>query len=954
MAVKKRKIAVCVMLLLLMCFSTAAAVMVTGAYTEGDYEYLRTPSGAAVVYFNGDPATQVLHIPDTLGGLPVTSLEWGAFGSLHQLREVFIPDSVLSVKDEAFLNCTGLETVHIGKRVRLMEGNPFDGCVSLKNIDLPEENAAFSLVSGALIEKSEMRLVCWPGGRTQKEYLVPAGVRVIGDSAFCGKKNLQTVVIPESVHSVHATAFNDGYGQRMDVLLDIRGSQAAHAYAQKNGMRFTYEPTEEEVQQQQYEQGVQLMQQGRLDEAKALFEQLPDHEGAQQRAQICQLLLLPVGHTVQLGHWEQNGSAEDGMEPIEWVVAQQQQGDLLLICKSFLTQRAFHVGNSDVAWKTSDLRKWLNEDFLQTAFDAHEQAMLGRRTIVSHSPSQSQTRDIVFVPSEEEIQAMLPFFDLPARAHGVKDTTWSWLRDTNGASMAQAWVWKQKKVSMFAAAQRLPVMPAVYVRYDLLRQQLLDAADMDGAVYQAAAAAFDAEDYDEAHRLFGLIRGYGDAQQRCDQTDEIIRSLIKPGVHIFFGHYEQDDDLANGPDPIEWIVLDREDDRALAITKDMIIAPTVDNYPTGETVTYPYIYHQGYDKWVNSIDTTWEKSVLRSSLNTLFLEEAFTPEEQRAIHLAQVEAEARPFGATSADAGADTQDRIFILSASEVSRYMPMTGDRETQYSKTIEKRQTYWQTKSVEKRWMLRHPTIYSRQGHNQVFGVDENGQFTEKLQNTSPIRPACWIDLQKAGDLVRRAEPETIIDQWTVGEQVTFGRFEQDNSPSNGDEPLQWVVIAREGNRALLLSRHVLAAMKYSKNATSTYENSTMREWMNTVFVPSAFNEEEAAALAQRTATPVRSAEGRHVQDKAFVLSREEVEKYLPATASRIAAPTAVAQRQGSGYINKLGDCWWWLRSSTKGTKYANTVRNDGTFDNRSVNFATLLGVRPAVWVNLDRLAP
>lgn len=529
MAVKKRKIAVCIMLLLLMCFSTAAAVMVTGAYTEGDYEYLRTPSGAAVVYFNGDPATQVLHIPDTLGGLPVTSLEWGAFGSLHQLREVFIPDSVLSVKDEAFLNCTGLDTVHIGKRVRLMEGNPFDGCVSLKSIDLPEENAAFSLVSGALIEKSEMRLVCWPGGRT--EYMVPSGVRVIGDSAFCGNKSLQTVVIPESVNSVHATAFNDGYGQRMDVLLDIRGSQAAHAYAQKNGMRFTYEPTEEEVRQQQYEQGVQLMQQGRLDEAKALFEQLPDHEGAQQRAQICQLLLLPVGHTVQLGHWEQNGSAEDGMEPIEWVVAQQQQGDLLLICKSFLTQRAFHVGNSNVAWKTSDLREWLNKDFLEAAFDAHEQAMLGRRTIVSHSPSQSQTRDIVFVPSVEEIKAMLPFFDLPARAHGVKDTTWSWLRDTNGASMAQAWVWKQKKDGMFAAAQRLPVMPAVYVRYDLLRQQLLDAAGMDGAVYQAAAAAFDAEDYDEALRLFGLIRGYGDAQQRCDQTDEIIRSLIKP-AHV--------------------------------------------------------------------------------------------------------------------------------------------------------------------------------------------------------------------------------------------------------------------------------------------------------------------------------------------------------------------------------------------------------------------------------------
>ena len=85
---------------------------------------------------------------------------------------------------------------------------------------------------------------------------------------------------------------------------------------------------------------------------------------------------------------------------------------------------------------------------------------------------------------------------------------------------------------------------------------------------------------------------------------------LEPGAGITFGHYEQDNDLANGAEPIEWVVLEVSGNKALLIS------------------------HYGLDaKPYNTdyIDTTWETCSLRAWLNSDFLNTAFTAEEQTAI-----------------------------------------------------------------------------------------------------------------------------------------------------------------------------------------------------------------------------------------------------------------------------------------------------------------------------------
>ena len=48
--------------------------------------------------------------------------------------------------------------------------------------------------------------------------------------------------------------------------------------------------------------------------------------------------------------------------------------------------------------------------------------------------------------------------------------------------------------------------------------------------------------------------------------------IPKAGDHIFFGHYEQDNDLNNGPEPIEWRILEVKGDKILLLSEYILDA----------------------------------------------------------------------------------------------------------------------------------------------------------------------------------------------------------------------------------------------------------------------------------------------------------------------------------------------------------------------------------------------
>ena len=194
-------------------------------------------------------------------------------------------------------------------------------------------------------------------------------------------------------------------------------------------------------------------------------------------------------------------------------------------------------------------------------------------------------------------------------------------------------------------------------------------------------------------------------------------------------------------------------------------------------------------------------------------------------------------------------------------------------------------------------------------------------------------------------------------IGETVIFGIYEQDNNTSNGKEPIEWQVLAKENSRVLVISKHALDCRQYNAEWTDvTWENCSLRNWLNGAFVNKAFSTEEQAKIPTVTVTADKNpsydtAPGKDTQDRIFLLSISESNRYFASDAARQCKPTAYAIAQGS-YVNKdNGNCWWWLRSPGSHSVNAASVSNDGSAGSggSSVRYGRN-AVRPALWINWD----
>lgn len=79
-----------------------------------------------------------------------------------------------------------------------------------------------------------------------------------------------------------------------------------------------------------------------------------------------------VGDIVTYGSYEQNGVADDGAEPIEWVVLDETDTSLLLVSRYCLACKPYNDSRVAVDWANSSLRQWLNGEFCNTAFTEKE------------------------------------------------------------------------------------------------------------------------------------------------------------------------------------------------------------------------------------------------------------------------------------------------------------------------------------------------------------------------------------------------------------------------------------------------------------------------------------------------------------------------------------------------------------------------------------------------------
>lgn len=442
-----------------------------------------------------------------------------------------------------------------------------------------------------------------------------------------------------------------------------------------------------------------------------------------------------------------------------------------------------------------------------------------------------------------------------------------------------------------------------------------------------------------------------------EQLGELSKDTVRIGCYVTFGSYEQDNDFTNGSEPIEWLVLEVEDGKAMLFSRYAL-----DFLKINET----------------SGAVSWEDSTARVWLNQIFYNEAFSAREQQSI----IETSVKNPGDKSRQlvAANDTLDKTFLLSAEEVRRYFPegnwnnwdfgayeirtteATAYAQYQADLDVQKRVIIFEwTEGQYKCLTLLRDVV---EGGKSAVAVDtagkikysgyplSNGIFTiqeEQCKGITAARPAIWVDLDKL-DSVEEMPTESagiLASDAKIGEYIAFGHYEQDNSVNNGKEALEWLVLDVQDDKALLVSRYVVDTKPFFFHSQETnWEDSGLRKWMNGAFFYTAFNEAERnevilSTLSNDTDWKGNSVDGNDTLDSVFCLSAEEVQRYLPyGSDDRETIATEYAMDLGIGTL--IYD--YYIRSVDVENRWAIRVS-----DVILTPEAMPVGIRPAIWVKL-----
>ena len=148
---------------------------------------------------------------------------------------------------------------------------------------------------------------------------------------------------------------------------------------------------------------------------------------------------------------------------------------------------------------------------------------------------------------------------------------------------------------------------------------------------------------------------------------------------------------------------------------------------------------------------------------------------------------------------------------------------------------------------------------------------------------------------------------------EEIEFGNY-------------KWKVLAQNENKVLIITTKSVGKKEYNTQDISvTWENCTLRDWLNNEFY-NEFSKDEKLAI-ETTYT--------EATDKIFLLGLDEANKYFASNGERIMTG---------------GD--WWLRSLGQSENYAACVRSSGAIiESGDVVNYKYNNVRPALWLNLEQ---
>lgn len=166
---------------------------------------VKISDGAVAIdeYAFGASSIKEIYIPKS-----VTTIGQGAFLLCGQLESVVLPDGITTINDRLFSDCSNLTSVNIPSKVTYIGERAFSGCEKLRNVTIPE--GVTTIGRGAFVNCEELTSI-----------VIPKSVTTIGDIAFVSCDKLKRIWVDPNNNAYSSDEYDALYNKAKTRLITV-------------------------------------------------------------------------------------------------------------------------------------------------------------------------------------------------------------------------------------------------------------------------------------------------------------------------------------------------------------------------------------------------------------------------------------------------------------------------------------------------------------------------------------------------------------------------------------------------------------------------------------------------------------------------------------------------------------------------------------------------------------
>lgn len=213
--------------------------------TENDFQYTPNSDGTVtIIKYTG--TTGYVTVPAVIGGKTVTKMDRDVFeGSENILKEVIISEGIITVN--GFFKCNLLEKVEMPDSVKTIEAGAFQECSSLREIYLPE---GLEGIGQNAFKSSGLESVTLPSSLKKQGYesfgscnnlksvTISEGIKTVSRAVFKDCNNLSEINLPSTVTTIEEYAFDEHAADSIVVPASVVKVERYGFYSVKNTKMF--------------------------------------------------------------------------------------------------------------------------------------------------------------------------------------------------------------------------------------------------------------------------------------------------------------------------------------------------------------------------------------------------------------------------------------------------------------------------------------------------------------------------------------------------------------------------------------------------------------------------------------------------------------------------------------------------------------------------------------------